>query len=268
MVRGYKRGTRWPKPHQSCRPSLPANINLWKSRLCRSPARRQQSSTVQARVPQLEALPVAQAGADLPIRTNQVEDQSLDINENLFEDEDRASLRRHLSITTAATQSSRSGNPSWVHLFKRRPQLGMFSEMYDPNFSPHISEMPAKCPHTNERGLLSRGILLQLWSAKLLTQEERDTCTNPSGLRSYLAKTFKKILMEGSSTINGYTNPANPIFHLTNYRRPISASFWRSWINGQFGQLLTVKNVNQHDCFRRFCKGITDHSDTLDCTCQ
>jgi hypothetical protein len=61
--------------------------------------------------------------------------------------------------------------------------------------------------------------------AKLLTQEERETCTNPSGLRSYLAKTFKKILMEGSSTINGYTNPANPNFHLTNYRRPISASF-------------------------------------------
>ena len=212
------------QPHQSCRPPLPASI-FGNQDFVEAQPGGNKAQPVQARVPQLEALPVAQAGADLPIRTNQVEDQSLDINENLFEDEDRASLRRHLSMTTAATQSSRSGNPSWVHLFKRRPQLGMFSEMYDPNFSPHISEMPAKCPHTNEHGLLSRGILLQLWSAKLLTQEERDTCTNPSGLRSYLAKTFKKILMEGSSTINGYTNPANPIFHLTNYRRPISASF-------------------------------------------
>ena len=163
MVRGYKRGTRWPKPHQSCRPSLPANINLWKSRLCRSPARRQQSST-------------SSSQSTSTWSTASCPSWSRPSNQN---QSSRRSILRHVwklvrrwrwgefaappAMTTAATQSSRSGNLSWVHLFKRRPQVGMFSEMYNSNCSPHISEMPAKCPHVNEPSLLSRGILLQPW---------------------------------------------------------------------------------------------------------
>ncbi len=150
--------------------------------------------------PQLEAQPPVWPEAIALNPPNIFEAQTLDINEYLFEDEDGDDFFSPPSSpapsTTSAmnTQSAGGGDTRLGTPVSTRTSAGFVLSYVWPALL--TRPLPGRLSNVGyqrrRKSLLPGGLLLQLWDAELLSQAGWETRSNPSGLRSYLKKTFKK----------------------------------------------------------------------------
>ena len=150
--------------------------------------------------PQLEAQPAVRPEAVALDPPNILEAQTLDINENLFEDEDGddffspPSSPAPSTTTATNTQSAGGGDTRVGTPVSTRTSAGFVLS----NVRPALLTAPFRdaCQmsdfNPDERAFFQEAFYSNRGDAELLSQTGRETRSNPSGLRSYLKKTFKK----------------------------------------------------------------------------
>jgi hypothetical protein len=150
--------------------------------------------------PLLEAQPAVRPEAVALDPPNILEVQPLDINENLFEDEDGddffspPSSPAPSTSTATNTQSAGGGDTRVGTPVSTRTSAGFVLS----NVRPALLTAPFRdaCQmsdfNPDERAFFQEAFYSNRGDAELLSQAGRETRSNPSGLRSYLKKTFKK----------------------------------------------------------------------------
>jgi hypothetical protein len=124
----------------------------------------------------------------------------VEINDDLFEDEDRddffslPSLPAPSTPTATTTQSSGSGHHGLGTPVPKRTSAGYVLSNVRPALlvAPFGDASQMSDFNANKRAFFQEAFYSNHGGAQLLSEEGQETCSNPSRLWSYLKKTFKK----------------------------------------------------------------------------
>jgi hypothetical protein len=150
--------------------------------------------------PQLEAQPAVWPEAVALNPPNVFEAHTLDINKNLFEDEDGDDFFSPPSSPAPSksaatnTQSAGGGDTRLGTPVSTRTSAGFVLSSVRPALltAPFQDACQMSDFNANEIAFFQEAFYSNRGDAELLSQTGRETRSNPSGLRSYLKKTFKK----------------------------------------------------------------------------